>query len=102
MVGGPLLHALSIPPHDANAMPRGVMSPSESIASSLVSPTESYVSALSPALSPASSHTSPFTPVDALHMMHLAHPQKDILDNVDGDTDVVSEIPFGFWPSETM
>ena len=102
MVGGPLLHALSIPPHDANAMPRGVMSPSESIASSLVSPTESYVSALSPALSPASSHTGPFTPADALRMMQLALPQKDVPDNVDGDTDVVSELPFGFWPTETL
>ncbi|KAM5541677.1 hypothetical protein V8D89_004658 [Ganoderma adspersum] len=102
MVGGPLLHALSIPPHDQGAMPRGVMSPSESIASSLVSPSDSYVSSLSPALSPASSHTGPFTPADALHMMHLALPQKDIPDNVDGDTDVVSELRFGFWPSETL
>ena len=101
MVGGPLLHALSIPPHDASAMPRGVMSPSESVASSLVSPTESYVSALSPVLSPTSSHTGPFTPADALHMMHLAvsSPQKDMFETMD-DCDVVSELPFGFWPSE--
>ena len=97
MVGGPLLHALSIPPHDQSAMPRGGMSPADTIASSLVSPTDSFASNFSP----ASSHGGPFTPADALQMMSLQVPHKDIPENVDADNDV-SELPFGFWPGETL
>lgn len=97
MVGGPLLHALSIPPHDQSAMPRGGMSPADTIASSLVSPTDSFASNFSP----ASSHGGPFTPADALRMMSLQVPHKDIPENVDADNDV-SEMPFGFWPGETL
>ena len=101
MVNGPLLHALSIPPHDQSAMPRGGMSPADTIASSLVSPTDSFASNFSP----ASSHGGPFTPADALRMMSLVH--KDVPENVDehqqqpdgGD----APHPFAFcWPGETL
>ena len=92
-MGGPLLHALTIPPRDASAPG---MSPAEAIASSLVSPSDTYSSGMSP----TSSHGGPFTPADALHLMSLVQ-HKDVPENVDADNDV-SEMPFGFWPGETL
>ena len=73
------------------------MSPADTTASSLVSPTDSFASNFSP----ASSHGGPFTPADARRMMSLQVPHKDIPENVDADNDV-SEMPFGFWPGETL
>ena len=102
VVGGPLLHALSIPARsDAPTM----MSPADAIASSLISPADTYPSC---GLSPASSHSGPFTPADAIQMMSLVQHQQyqscegDVPENVDPD-DCASEMPFGFWPgAETL
>ena len=97
-MGGPLLHALTIPQQPS------AMSPADAIASSLVSPTDTYASSLS-SMSPTSSHGGPFTPADALRMMSLV--QKDVPENV-GEMDgaehdvLASQMPFGFWPSDTL
>ena len=104
VVGGPLLHALSIP---ARSDGQTMMSPADAIASSLVSPADTYASS---AMSSASSHTGPFTPADALHMVSLAshqHPQGDVPTDVDPTADGdagASEmpLPFGFWPGESL
>ena len=95
-MGGPLLHALTIPPRDANAPG---MSPAEAIASSLVSPSDTYSSGMSP----TSSHGGPFTPADALHLMSLVQ-HKDVPENVDADNDVseMPAMPYGFWPGEAL
>ena len=83
MGSGPLLHALSLPPHDQSAMHRGT-SPVDTIASSLVSPMDSSVSNLSS----TSSYGGPFTPAETLQMMPLHVARKDISENVDVNIDV--------------
>ncbi|KAI0765896.1 hypothetical protein BD413DRAFT_673123 [Trametes elegans] len=103
IIGGPLLHALSIPRD--SAMSSNMMSPTESITSTLVSPSEyasppesSYGSSISSISSTGAQ--APFTPEEALRMMSLGIPnQEDVPENVDSDADV-SEIPmtYGFWP----
>ncbi|KAH9923465.1 uncharacterized protein BXZ73DRAFT_50983 [Epithele typhae] len=97
VVGGPLLHALSIPAaRDAPPM----MSPADSIASSLVSPADTYG-----AMTPASAHPGPFTPADALQMMSLAQhqqQQQQPLDGKDAPVDGMVDLPYGFWPGETL
>ncbi|RPD67652.1 hypothetical protein L226DRAFT_527723 [Lentinus tigrinus ALCF2SS1-7] len=59
------------------------MFPADAIPSSLVPPSDTYSSGMSP----TSSHSNPFTPADALQMMSLGH-QKDVLEIVDADHDV--------------
>ncbi|TFK78843.1 hypothetical protein K466DRAFT_506638 [Polyporus arcularius HHB13444] len=95
-MGGPLLHALTIPPRDASL---SGMSPADAIASSLVSPSDTYSSSMSS----TSSHGAPFTPADALRMMNLVQ-HKDVPENVDADNDVseMPAMPYGFWPGEAM
>lgn len=93
--GGPLLHSLHIPRESCEMS--SMMSPAESIASTLVSPSDTYASSVSS----SSTQCGPFTPDDALRMMSLSMPPpKDVPENVDGDGDA-SEIPmsYNFWPS---
>ena len=101
VVGGPLLHALSIPARNDGPC---MTSPADTIASSLISPADTYAPS---ALSSASSHCGPFTPADALQMVALAaagapRGAEDVPENVDAEHDA-SEMPFGFWPgAETL
>ncbi|EIW54712.1 uncharacterized protein TRAVEDRAFT_66303 [Trametes versicolor FP-101664 SS1] len=96
----PLLHSLTIP-RDSSAM-TNMMSPAESIASTLVG-SESYTpsSYASSIMSSPSTHGAPFTPDDALRMMSLSMPPpKDVPENVDGDgDDGEMPMPYGFWPT---
>lgn len=97
-MGGPLLHALTIPTREPSTM-----SPADTIASSLVSPTDTYAS---PTSTSASSQGGPFTPADALRMLSLVHQQKDVPESVDTEVEAsAGELqlpPYGFWPTDSL
>ncbi|KAI0628677.1 hypothetical protein C8Q77DRAFT_1162076 [Trametes polyzona] len=107
---GPLVQSLSIP-RDSCSMPHNMMSPAESIASTLVSPSECSTlvspSECSTLVSPSdyseysmasSSTCASFTPQDALRMMSLS--LKDVPENVGAEDDLSDlPMPYSFWPA---
>lgn len=101
----PLLHSISIPRESAYAS--HLVSPADSIGSSILSPAESYSSALSP----SSPRGAPYTPADALSIMSLSlsnsHSGSEYVEGVPENVSMeiaASEMAYAAcgWPSEMV
>ncbi|THH00452.1 hypothetical protein EW026_g2091 [Hermanssonia centrifuga] len=100
------LQSLSIPPEQPSFLPHTVISPADSIASSIFSGSESAASSFSP----ASSHAGPFTPVSNLSITTLSigqHSSQPEPECVPDDIDDISGGQLGFggystWSPESL